>query len=91
MIARLQIPLLWLLLGLFLARVIGQIYVGLYAPSFLPPWDEWYSGLLPYPWLLPIQILLLMWMAVIAADNSRKSGHFFGDGDTLRGGYDPGA
>lgn len=77
MIARVQVPLLWLLLGLFVLRVLGQVYVGLYAPPVLPPWEEWYSGLLPYPWLLSIQILLLMWMAVINVDSTRKNGRFY--------------
>ncbi len=68
--------LLWTLLALFLSRVLGQIYVGLYSPAALPPWPEWYSGLLPYPLLLPAQMLLLMWMAVISYDNSRGAGVF---------------
>ena len=68
--------LLWTLQGLFLVRVLGQVYVGLYAPAWLPPWSEWYSGLLPYPLLLPAQILLLMWMTMISYDNTRRGGPF---------------
>jgi cyanate permease len=68
--------LLWTLQGLFLLRVLGQVYVGLYAPESLPPWREWYSGLLPYPLLLPAQMLLLMWMSVVSYDNTRQSGRF---------------
>ena len=68
--------LLWTLQGLFLLRVLGQVYVGLYAPEWLPPWPEWYSGLLPYPLLLPAQLLLLMWMTVISCDNTRAAGRF---------------
>lgn len=69
--------LLWLLLALFFARVVGQIYVGLYQPPMLPVWDEWYSGLLPYPWLLLSQLALLMWMTVLCYDNTRHQGYFF--------------
>jgi hypothetical protein len=66
--------LLWLTTLLFLARVIGQILVGIYSPPGLPAWSEWYSGLLPYPWLLPSQILLLMFMAVVNTDTIRQHG-----------------
>ncbi len=72
-----RVPLLWTLLGLFMLRVLGQVYVGLYSPEWLPPWSEWYSGLLPYPLLLPVQILLLMWLAVVTCDNSRCIGTFW--------------
>jgi len=68
--------LLWTLQGLFLLRLLGQVYVGLYAPEWLPPWPEWYSGLLPYPLLLPAQLLLLLWMTVISSDNTRAAGRF---------------
>lgn len=54
--------LLWVTLGLFLFRVIGQVEVWLLAPDWLPPMDARYSGLLPYPVLLPAQIMLLMAM-----------------------------
>lgn len=73
----LRATLLWLLLALFFVRVIGQIYVGLYQPAVLPVWDEWYSGLLPYPWLLLSQLVLLMWMTVLCYDNTRCQGYFF--------------
>jgi hypothetical protein len=69
--------LLWTLQGLFLLRVLGQVYVGLYAPAWLPSWPEWYSGLLPYPLLLPAQIVLLMWMTMISYDNTRGAGRFY--------------
>ncbi len=75
---------LWLLQSLFFLRVMGQIYVGLYAPPWLPPWQEWYSGLLPYPVLLPVQIMLLMWMTVISYDNSRDTGWFCVESHRMR-------
>ena len=72
-----RVCLLWLLPALFLCRVVGQICVGIYTPDFLPEWKEWYSGLLPYPLLLPTQLIILMVMAVASTDASRCSGVLF--------------
>lgn len=52
---------------LFFLRVLGQLLVALYSPSWLPPMEHWYSGLIPYPVLLPIQLLMLpimLWMCL---------------------------
>jgi hypothetical protein len=68
-----RVVLLWAALGLFLLRVIGQVEVWLLAPDWLPPMEAWYSGLLPYPLLLPAQILLLMGMAVLAHIHGSES------------------
>ena len=65
-----SIFLLWSCLGLFLCRVLGQVEVLLVAPQWLPAMAGWYSGLLPYPVLLPVQIVLLMGMTAIAWDRS---------------------
>ncbi len=67
---------LWILTALFLARVFAQVMVGIYGPRYLPPWIEWYSGLLPYPWLFLAQLILLMFMAVVNVDNVRRMGRF---------------
>ena len=56
---------MWLCLALFLARVLGQVEALLIAPMWLPSMESWYSGLLPYPLLLPVQIVLLMFMAAL--------------------------
>jgi len=56
---------MWACLALFLGRVIGQVEVLLIGPAWLPGMEYWYSGLLPYPVLLPVQIALLMFMAVL--------------------------
>jgi hypothetical protein len=56
---------LWICIALFFARVVGQIEVLLLAPDWLPPMSAWYSGLLPYPILLPAQIALLMLMCAL--------------------------
>jgi len=57
--------LLTILLVLFILRVMGQVIVVLFEPRWLPPMEAWYSGLLPYPLLLPAQIViiaLMIWM-----------------------------
>jgi len=72
---RLRPAILWICTLLFLLRVLGQIEVLLLAPSWLPPMDAWYSGLLPYPLLLPAQILVLMTMSVLTmATRELRSG-----------------
>ncbi|QDK47060.1 hypothetical protein DOM22_18780 [Bdellovibrio sp. ZAP7] len=65
---------LWVLWALFVCRVLGQLIVVLYAPDFLPPMKEWYSGLMPYQYLLPTQILIIGFFAKIASDISRGIG-----------------
>jgi len=49
---RLRIWVLWACVGLFFLRVIGQIEALLLSPSWLPPMQAWYSGLLPYVYVL---------------------------------------
>ena len=68
--------LLWACVLLFAARVIGQLETVLLEPSWLPDMDAWYSGLLPYPLLLPIQIGILMLMAVVAWNPRVRTGQF---------------
>ena len=53
------------LLVLFLGRVIGQLLAATTAPSWLPPMARWYSGLMPYRWLLPTQIVFLAVMTAM--------------------------
>jgi hypothetical protein len=50
---------------LFLLRVVAQLEVLLVAPPWLPPMHDWYSGLIPYPILVPLQIVILMLMAAL--------------------------
>ncbi|HEY8510039.1 MAG TPA: hypothetical protein VIL32_16880 [Steroidobacteraceae bacterium] len=71
---RLRIAGLWLCTLLFFGRVTGQVEVLLLEPPWLPPMEAWYSGLLPYWLLLPLQILLLMLMSAIAWDHWKGSG-----------------
>jgi hypothetical protein len=65
---------LWICIALFFGRVLGQALTAIYAPPGLPPMEAWYSGLVPYPVLLPIQISLLMFLSLVAYDHSRGEG-----------------
>jgi hypothetical protein len=68
--------LLWSCIALFAARVIGQLETVLLRPQWLPDMDAWYSGLLPYPLLLPAQIAILMLMAAAAWNRRVRTGCF---------------
>jgi hypothetical protein len=57
-----SVALLLILLALFVARVAGQIAVVLAQPRWLPPMKDWYSGLLPYRYLLPAQLMIVALM-----------------------------
>lgn len=61
------------LLALFLARVVGQIVAATLAPRWLPPMARWYSGLMPYRYLLPAQMLLLAMMTVMTIAVARRT------------------
>jgi hypothetical protein len=69
--------LLWVLLALFVMRVVGQALVAFFDVRFLPPMHAWYSGLMPYEYLLPAQILITALMAKICVDFTRGNGFFF--------------
>ena len=60
----------------FFLRVLGQALVAFFGVTFLPPMDQWYSGLLPYGVLLPIQILILVLQAKISLDIWHGTGRF---------------
>ena len=59
------------LLALFLLRVVGQIVVATAAPRWLPPMARWYSGLMPYRYLLPTQMLFLLVMTAMTVSVAR--------------------
>lgn len=67
---------LCLLAFLFFLRVLGQALVVFFAVKFLPPMTAWYSGLIPYSVLLPIQALILVVQGKIGVDFWRGSGFF---------------
>src|SRR5688572_15464260 len=68
--------LLWILLALFVLRVVGQLLVVTGRAPFLPPMDEWQSGLLPYPVLLSSQIAILALLETVCMQFSRGRGLF---------------
>lgn len=67
---------LWLFTVLLVGRVVGQIVVVLWAPRWLPPMEQWQSGLLPYPVLLAGQVVVLALMFWISIDFSTHAGYW---------------
>ena len=69
---------IWLsaILVLFCFRVVGQMLVAFAGVTFLPPMEEWYSGLLPYPYLLPTQFVIIFLFGKICLDLYRADGLF---------------
>lgn len=67
---------LWALLTMFCLRVVGQVVVVLAHPTWLPLMAHWYSGLLPYPLLLPAQVMLIALMSVMAWQVSAQAAPF---------------
>ena len=61
---------------LLVLRGVGQLVVVLRAPRWLPPMEQWQSGLLPYPLLLLGQIVVLTLMVWISIDFWRGAGPF---------------
>ena len=64
---------LWLCAGLFAFRVAAQLAALLFKPSFLPAFESWHGGVLPYPVLLTTQIFILIWLAWTARQFSKSS------------------
>ncbi|MGH8734250.1 MAG: hypothetical protein ACREVB_11250, partial [Burkholderiales bacterium] len=71
-----MVALLWILLGLFVLRVAGQAMVAFFDVQWLPPMERWYSGLVPYELLLPAQLLIIVLMAKISSDFTRRREFF---------------
>ena len=67
---------LWVLLALFFLRVLGQLLVVAGLAPFLPPIDDWQSGLLPYPLLLTSQILIVALLSTVCVQFTRGAGYF---------------
>ena len=68
--------LLWMLLIAFCLRVVGQMLVAFVGVSWLPPMEAWYSGLMPYPYLLPAQFLIMGLFSKVCFDFTRGEGFF---------------
>lgn len=65
-----------LLTLLFFIRIAGQALVAFFDVAWLPAMAQWYSGLIPYPMLLVIQVAMLLVMIKICADICGASGFF---------------
>ena len=65
-----------LLTSLFCLRVLGQALVGFFSVGWLPSTEAWASGLIPYSFLLTIQMVMLIGMVKIVADVRRGRGYF---------------
>lgn len=52
-------PWLWLLTGLFCLRVIAQLSVLFVDVPYVPPFEHWHSGTLPYGLLLAGQLAIV--------------------------------
>jgi len=63
-------------LFLFVLRVVGQMLVAFVGVAWLPPMNRWMSGLMPYPYLLTAQFVIIAVFAKVAADFTRGSGWF---------------
>lgn len=68
--------LLWMLLFAFCCRVLGQALVAFLQVTWLPPMEEWYSGLMAYPLLLPAQLLIIAIFTKVCWDFTRRDGYF---------------
>jgi hypothetical protein len=64
--------LLWFFTGLFVLRVVGQILVAIRARQWLPPMQQW--NFIPYPILLPIQIVFIVVMVWIDMSFTSNTG-----------------
>ncbi|MCP4332584.1 MAG: hypothetical protein GY785_07995 [Gammaproteobacteria bacterium] len=63
--------LLWLFTLLFVARVGGQVLVAIKPRRWLPPMHLW--NLIPYPILLPLQliiIVIMLWINLVFGTNT---------------------
>ena len=69
-------PILALLTALFFLRVLGQALVVFLSIDWLPANDHWASGLIPYPVLLAIQLVMLPVMIKISLDIWHGHGFF---------------
>jgi hypothetical protein len=68
---------MWLLTALLFGRVVGQLLVFFFQPKWLPPMEQWQSGLVPYPFLVSVQVVVLWLMVSISYDYSRGEGFWW--------------
>ncbi len=75
MTTRYAVALMVITLAFFL-RVLGQAIVAFGDVTFLPPMEQWQSGLLPYPLLLCSQVVILALQTKASLDIWRDRGYF---------------
>jgi putative CocE/NonD family hydrolase len=63
-------------LGLFIFRVLAQAVIALGWGQFLPPWEEWFSGLVPYRPLLISQLMIVAIYGTVCLQFWRGHGLF---------------
>jgi len=56
----------WIAVAVFAARICGQALAAAGESAWLPPMTDWYSGLIPWTLLLPLQLLILVAMSILA-------------------------
>ena len=71
-----RVVVLWTLLTLFVLRVLGQLLVACGLALFLPPMQEWFSGAIPYPWLLFSQSIIILLYGTVCLHITRGRGFF---------------
>lgn len=64
---------LWGLLGLFCFRVIAQLIQSNFSMDFLPAFEAWHSGALPYHYLVITQILIIFLYVYICIRFTNKN------------------
>ncbi len=62
------------LFALFVARVVGQLLAATTRPSWLPPMARWYSGVMPYRYLLPSQVVIIVLMIAMVVGVGNGAG-----------------
>jgi hypothetical protein len=62
------------LLGGFVLRVLAQALIAVGYGAFLPPWEEWFSGLVPYPQLLGSQLAIILVYGTVCVQFMRQRG-----------------
>src|SRR5262245_7259147 len=67
---------LTVLLALFVLRVLAQSLIAIGRASFLPAWEEWFSGLIPYPTLLASQLVIILIGSTLCVGFWRGTGLF---------------
>lgn len=77
LIRQYQIQLLLLCQLLFFVRVVAQVYAGFFNFGWLPNFEAWYSGLIPYVYLFPIQLIILMLMSLFTYGQWQQSGPIY--------------